>query len=266
MARLGILGLGNMGEAIVGALLGSGFDRKNLVAFEVKKDRAETVARRYRIGLAANARDLAQKARYILIAVKPQDAKPLLGAIAPAFDKEKLVISIMAGVTTATILSMLQRPVKVIRIMPNICVKVGEGALGMTSNDLVPEGELDETRKMLAPLGRVVEVREDLMDAVTALSGSGPAFLLCFLEAMIDAGVNVGLPRDKASILAIQTIKGTIATLEAERLHPTIMKEMVTSPGGTTIAGLTLLEEKGFRGSLIKAIEQARNRAKELSA
>lgn len=266
MARLGILGLGNMGEAIVGALLGSGFDRKNLVAFEVKKDRAETVARRYRIGLAANARDLAQKARYILIAVKPQDAKPLLGAIAPAFDKEKLVISIMAGVTTSTILSMLQRPVKVIRIMPNICVKVGEGALGMTSNDLVPEGELDETRKMLAPLGRVVEVREDLMDAVTALSGSGPAFLLCFLEAMIDAGVNVGLPRDKASILAIQTIKGTIATLEAEKLHPTIMKEMVTSPGGTTIAGLTLLEEKGFRGSLIKAIEQARNRAKELSA
>ncbi|HME45201.1 MAG TPA: pyrroline-5-carboxylate reductase [Syntrophorhabdales bacterium] len=266
MARLGILGLGNMGEAIVGALLGSGFDRKDLLAFEVKKDRAQTVARRYRIGLAANARDLAQKARYILIAVKPQDAKRLLGAIAPAFDKEKLVISIMAGVTTSTILSMLQRPVKVIRIMPNICVKVGEGALGMTSNDLVPEGELEETKKMLAPLGRVVEVREDLMDAVTALSGSGPAFLLCFLEAMIDAGVNVGLPRDKASILAIQTIKGTIATLEAEKLHPTVMKEMVTSPGGTTIAGLTLLEEKGFRGSLIKAIEQARNRAKELSA
>ena len=266
MAQLGILGLGNMGEAIVGALLGSGFDRKNLLAFEVKKDRAQTVARRYRIGLAANARDLAQKARYILIAVKPQDAKPLLGAIAPAFDKEKMVISIMAGVTTSTILSMLQRPVKVIRIMPNICVKVGEGALGMTSNDLVPDGELDETKKMLAPLGRVVEVREDLMDAVTALSGSGPAFLLCFLEAMIDAGVNVGLPRDKASILAIQTIKGTIATLEAEKLHPTVMKEMVTSPGGTTIAGLTLLEERGFRGSLIKAIEQARNRAKELSA
>src|SRR5271157_804932 len=266
MARLGILGLGNMGEAIVGALLGSGFDRKDLLAFEVKKDRAQTVARRYRIGLAANARDLAQKTRYILIAVKPQDAKRLLGAIAPAFDKEKLVISIMAGVTTSTILSMLQRPVKVIRIMPNICVKVGEGALGMTSNDLVPEGELEETKKMLAPLGRVVEVREDLMDAVTALSGSGPAFLLCFLEAMIDAGVNVGLPRDKASILAIQTIKGTIATLEAEKLHPTVMKEMVTSPGGTTIAGLTLLEEKGFRGSLIKAIEQARNRAKELSA
>jgi len=104
------------------------------------------------------------------------------------------------------------------------------------------------------------------MDAVTALSGSGPAFLLAFLEAMIDAGVNVGLPRDKASVLAIQTIKGTIATLEAEKLHPTVMKEMVTSPGGTTIAGLTHLDEQGFKGNLIKAIEHARNRAKELSA
>ena len=177
------------------------------------------MAKRYRISIAANAKDLAQKAKYILIAVKPQDAKALLGAIAPAFNTEKLVISIMAGMTTSTILSMVQRPVKVIRVMPNICVKVGEGALGMSSNDLVLDGELDETKKMLAPLGRIVEVREDLMDAVTALSGSGPAFLLCFLEAMIDAGVNVGLPRDKASVLAIQTIKGTIATLEAEKLH-----------------------------------------------
>ena len=266
MARLGILGLGNMGEAIVGALLRSGFDRKNLLAFELKKDRVEAMAKQYRISIAASAKDLAQKAKYILIAVKPQDAKALLGTIAPALDKDKVVISIMAGTTTSTILSMIQRPVKVIRVMPNICVKVAEGALGMSSNDLVLEGELDETKKMLAPLGRIVEVREDLMDAVTALSGSGPAFLLCFLEAMIDAGVNVGLPRDKASILSIQTIKGTIATLEAENLHPTVLKEMVTSPGGTTIAGLTHLEEKGFKGNLITAIEQARNRAKELSA
>lgn len=266
MARLGILGLGNMGEAIVGALLGSGFDRKNLLAFELKKDRAEAMAKRYRISIAASAKDLVQKAKYVLIAVKPQDAKALLADIAHAFDKDKLVISIMAGMTTSTILSMVQRPVKVIRVMPNICVKVAEGALGMSSNDLVSGGELDETKKMLSPLGRIVEVREDLMDAVTALSGSGPAFLLAFLEAMIDGGVNVGLPRDKASILAVQTIKGTIATLEAEKLHPTVMKEMVTSPGGTTIAGLTHLEERGFKGNLIKAIEQARNRAKELSA
>jgi pyrroline-5-carboxylate reductase len=266
MARLGILGLGNMGEAIVAALLKTGFNRKDLLGFEVKKERAEFVAKRHGISVAASAKELAQKAKIVLIAVKPQDAKPLLSAIAPVLDKDKLLISIMAGVTTSTILSMVQRPVKVIRVMPNLNVKVGEGALGITTNELVPERELDETKMLLAPVGRIVEVREDLMDAVTALGGSGPAFLLHFLEAMIDAGVNVGLPRDKASIIAIQTIKGTIATLEAEKLHPSLMKEMVTSPGGTTIAGLSYLEEKGFKGDLIKAIEHARNRARELSS
>lgn len=103
------------------------------------------------------------------------------------------------------------------------------------------------------------------MDAITALSGSGPAFFLSFLEGMIDAGLKMGLPRDKASALALQTVKGTVAMLEAEKLHPTLMKEMITSPGGTTIAGLAYLEEKGFKGILIKAIEEARKRAKELS-
>jgi len=266
MVRLGILGLGNMGEAIVGALVGSGFNRKDLMAFEIKKERAEVVAKRYRVSVAANGKDLAEKAQSVLLAVKPQDARVLLESIAPALKKEKLVISIMAGVTTSTILSMAQKPLKVIRVMPNIAAKVGEGALGITSNDLVTEKELGEMKKLLSPIGRIVEVREDLMDAVTALGGSGPAFLLSFLEAMIDGGVNVGLPRDKATTLAIQTIKGTIAMLEAEKLHPSLMKEMVTSPGGTTIAGLVHLEENGFKGIVMKALEKARNRAKELSA
>lgn len=266
MAQLGIIGLGNMGEAIVGALLGSGFDREDLLAFEVKRERAEAVAKAHRITIAANAIDLAQNAKYLLIAVKPQDAKALLAGVASAIDADKVVISIMAGITTSTVLSMVERPVKVIRVMPNICVRVREGALGICSNDLVLEKELEETTKMLAPLGLVVQVREDLMDAVTALSGSGPAFFLCFLEAMIDAGVKMGLPRDRASLLATQTVKGTVTMLEAEKLHPTVMKEMITSPGGTTIAGLTHLEEKGFKGCLIRAIDEARKRAKELSA
>ncbi len=266
MMRLGVLGLGNMGEAIVGALVRSGFNRKELLGFEVRKDRAGLIAKSYRISISASAQELAKKATCLILAVKPQDAKALLETITPALDNEKLVISIMAGVSTSTILSMTQRPVKIIRIMPNICVKIGEGALGIAANDLVPQAELDGTKKMLAPLGRVVEVREDLMDAVTALGGSGPAFLLCFLEAMIDGGVNVGIPRDKATTLAVQTIKGPIAMLEAEKLHPTLMKEMVTSPGGTTIAGLAHLEQEGFKGDLIRALEKARNRARELSA
>jgi len=263
--RLGILGLGNMGEAIVGAILKAGFDRKGLVGFEVKKERAQAVAKKYGLKMAASAKNLVQEAQYILIAVKPQDARDLLPTLAPAIDTEKILVSIMAGTTTVNILSMVSKPVKVIRVMPNICVKVAEGALGVAANDLVSQGELKEAMAMLSPLGRVVEVREDLMDAITALSGSGPAFVLLFLEAMIDAGVKMGLPRDKASTLATQTLKGTILMLEAEELHPTIMKEMITSPGGTTIAGLSHLEEKGFKGTVIKAIDEARKRAKELS-
>jgi pyrroline-5-carboxylate reductase len=266
MERLGIIGLGNMGGAIVGALLNSGFDRKKLAAFEVKKERADAIAKAHGIRIAANPKELAQEVKYVLVAVKPQDAKALFGAIAPTIDKEKVVISIMAGIATSTILSMVERPVKIIRVMPNICVKVAEGALGVTHNDLVLREELEETIKMLAPLGQIVEVREELIDAVTALSGSGPAFVLCFLEAMIDAGVKMGLPRDGASILATQTLKGTVAMLQEEKLHPTLMKEMITSPGGTTAAGLAHLEEKGFKGHLIRAIEEARKRAKELSS
>lgn len=263
--RLGILGLGNMGEAIVDAVLKAGFDRKNLIGFEVKKDRAQAVAKKYGLKMAQSAKSLTQEAQYIIIAVKPQDARDLLAGIAPAIDEDKVLVSIMAGTTTVNILSMVAKPVKVVRVMPNICVKVAEGALGMAANDLVSPGELKEAMAILGPLGRVVEVREDLMDAITALSGSGPAFVLLFLEAMIDAGVKMGLPRDKASTLATQTLKGTILMLEAEKLHPTIMKEMITSPGGTTVAGLSYMEEKGLKGTVIKAIEEARKRARELS-
>ena len=265
MARLGILGLGNMGEAIVGALLGSGFKRDDLLGYEVKEERARTVKEKYLLELAPAPQALVERSTYVLVAVKPQDAKGLLSSIASVIGPDKVVISIMAGVTTSNVLSMVEKPVKVIRIMPNICVKVGQGAMGMTANDLVPDEALRETKAMLAPLGRMEEVREDLMDAITALSGSGPAFFLSFLEGMIDAGLKMGLPRDKASTLALQTVKGTVAMLEAEKLHPTLMKEMITSPGGTTIAGLAYLEEKGFKGILIKAIEEARKRAKELS-
>ncbi len=264
--RLGILGLGNMGEAIVGALVRSGFKRNNILASEIRKERIELVRQRYNVAIAADALELVRKSECILVAVKPQDAKTLLHQIAPALDKGKLILSIMAGVTTSTLLSMAERPVKVIRVMPNICVKIGQGAMGMTCNDLVTQREMEQMKKLLAPLGRMVEVKEELMDAVTAVAGSGPAFLLCFLEAMIDGGVNIGLPRDKASLLAVQTIMGTVGMLDAEKLHPSLMKEMVTSPGGTTIAGLTHLEENGFKGHLVRALEKARNRARELSS
>jgi pyrroline-5-carboxylate reductase len=264
MREIGIIGLGNMGEALLRTLLSSKVHRDQVICAEAKAGRVDSIRASYGIDFAEPVQ-VVSGARKIIIAVKPQDAEGLLRDISPSVQDSKLLISIMAGITTSSILSMLGKPAKVVRVMPNICVQVAEGAMGISPNYHVTSEEISEVGELLKPLGTVVEVTESLMDAVTALSGSGPAFVLHFLEAMIDAGVRMGLPRDKSRLLAAQTVKGTMKMLEAEGMHPTLMKEMVTSPGGTTIAGLIHLEEKGFKGVLVRALEEAKNRAGELS-
>ncbi|OPY82021.1 MAG: Pyrroline-5-carboxylate reductase [Syntrophorhabdus sp. PtaU1.Bin153] len=266
MIKTGILGMGNMGEAILKALLDSGFDKKAIFGAEAKSSRAEFIKTTYGVNCSQKPEEIAGKADYIIVAVKPQDSKTLLRAIAPALTDKKVLISIMAGITTSSILSTVGKPVKVVRAMPNICVKVGEGAIGLAPNQMVDAGEVEEVKKMLVPLGKIIDVNEDLMDAVTALGGSGPAFFLLFLEAMIDGGVKLGIPRDKATVLSTQVIKGTLRMLEVEGIHPVLLKEMITSPGGTTIAGLASLDEGALKGRLIRAIEEACKRSKELSA
>lgn len=264
MREIGIIGLGNMGEALLRTLLSSKVQKEDVIGAEAKPGRADFIRTSYGVDLTQPAQ-VVSEARKIIVAVKPQDAEGLLRTISPSVEDSKLLISIMAGITTSSILSMLGKPAKVVRVMPNICVQVAEGAMGISPNYHVTPEEVGEISELLKPLGTVVEVSEGLMDAVTALSGSGPAFVLHFLEAMIDAGVRMGLPRDKSRLLAAQTVKGTMKMLEAEEMHPTLMKEMVTSPGGTTIAGLIHLEEKGFKGMLVRALEEAKNRAGELS-
>ncbi|OPY65083.1 MAG: Pyrroline-5-carboxylate reductase [Syntrophorhabdus sp. PtaU1.Bin050] len=266
MIKTGIIGMGNMGEAILKALLDSGFKKKAILGAEAKSTRAEFIETAYGLKCSQKPEEIAGKTDYIIVAVKPQDSKTLLRTIAPALTDKKVLISIMAGITTSSILSIVGKPVKVVRVMPNICVKVGEGAIGLASNQMVDAGEVEEVKKMFLPLGKIVDVNEDLMDAVTALGGSGPAFFLLFLEAMIDAGVKLGIPRDKSSILSAQVINGTMRMLEVEGIHPVLLKEMITSPGGTTIAGLASLDEGAFKGKLIRAIEEACKRSKELSA
>jgi pyrroline-5-carboxylate reductase len=264
MREIGIIGLGNMGEALLRTLLSAGVQKQEVVCAEAKTDRADFIQKTYGVDFTGPAQ-VVSEARKTIVAVKPQDAEGLFRTISTSVDDSKIIISIMAGTTTSSILSMLGKPTKVIRVMPNICVQVAEGAMGISPNYHVTPEEIHQVSDLLQPLGTVVEVSEGLMDAVTALSGSGPAFVLHFLEAMIDAGVRMGLPRDKSRLLAVQTMKGTVKMLEAEGMHPTLMKEMVTSPGGTTIAGLVYLEEKGFKGKLVRALEEARTRAAELS-
>jgi pyrroline-5-carboxylate reductase len=265
MKKVGIVGLGNMGESIVRALLNAGTDKSEILFFEVKAARSQAMIQSYGIEAAGDLRDLAAQCRYVILAVKPQDAKAAIAILAPSITESNIVISIMAGVTASAISTLLERPAKVVRVMPNICITISEGALGMAPNQLLSKDELEAVKNLLEPLGRVVEVGEEQMDAVTALAGSGPAFVLTFLEALIDGGVKMGLARDKARNLALQTMKGTIAMVDKEELHPALMKESITSPGGTTIAGLVILDEKGFKGNVVRALEAAQIRAGELS-
>ncbi|HPH42423.1 MAG TPA: pyrroline-5-carboxylate reductase, partial [Syntrophorhabdaceae bacterium] len=203
--------------------------------------------------------------KYIIVAVKPQDSKTLLNVISQSITDENIIISIVAGITISNIAEAIGKSVKIIRLMPNICVKVGEGIIGLTYNNLVENNELEDVQRILAPLGKIIETGEEMMNAITAMGGSGPAFFLLFLEAMIDAGVKMGIPREKSSLISFQVVRGTLRMLEEERLHPTVLKEMIVSPGGTTISGLAHLEEKAFKGNIIKAVEKATKRAKELS-
>ncbi len=266
MEKIGIIGLGNMGEAIVKALINKGIKKEAFLFSEAKKERAAYVEKTYGLKCAKTLSELVQKVHYIVLAIKPQDAKEVINEISSFITDKKIVVSIMAGITTSNILSHLGKPIKIIRIMPNICAKVGEGVMGITSNRAVTKEERVKVQKILSSLGQFVEIGEELMDAVTALGGSGPAFFLLFLEAMIDAGVKTGLQREKSKAISLQVIKGTLKMLEEEKIHPTVMRDMITSPGGTTIAGIAILEERAFKGNIIEAIEKACKRAKELSS
>lgn len=265
MKTIGIIGVGNMGESIIKALLKKGVKKESIIFSEVKKERARAVKKNFGIKESGKLSGLVSGADYIILAVKPQDSKTVLAEVAPFFDLNKIIITIMAGVTTSNILSAIGKPVKIVKVMPNICVKVGEGVIGIAHNKAVKKEELKKVKDLFEPLGKIVEIGEELMDAMTALGASGPAFFLLFLEAMIDAGLKVGIPREKARVIAAQAVKGTLKMLEEEGMHPTVMRDMITSPGGTTISGIAVLEEKAFKGIVIEAIEKASKRAKELS-
>jgi len=265
MEQVGIVGVGNMGESILRALLKSGTKKDHLCFAEAKKERALYIGKTYGIKEVKKTAEIAKKSDLVIVAVKPQDAAKILPDIASSMDESKILISIMAGVTMSNILTLSGKPLRVVRMMPNIAVKVGQGVIGIAAGSDISAGDLGKIKNLFSCAGLTIEVGEELMDAVTSLGASSPAFFLLFLEAMIDAGVKIGIPRDKSKAISMQVIKGTVAMLEQEQVHPTLMREMITSPGGTTIAGLAALEDRAFRGSVIEAIEKASRRAKELS-
>jgi pyrroline-5-carboxylate reductase len=261
--RLAIIGGGKIGEALLSGLIRRS-GREGLVICERSPERAAQLQERHGVP-AVDLAEGAARARTLLIAVKPQDIGTLLAGLAGHVDPGRhLVVSVAAGVPTATIEAALPAGTPVVRVMPNTPALVDEGMSVLAAGAHAGESHLDEAEALLASVGRVRRVPEGQLDAVTALSGSGPAYFFYLVEAMIDAGILLGLPRALAADLIVQTALGAAVMLRDSGEHPVQLREAVTSPGGTTIAAIRELERHGVRAALIAAIEAAHDRSVEL--
>jgi len=265
IGKIGFIGAGKMGSALLAGVLRAGIvPEENVLISEIDRARCEDICSRYGVKAAAPD-ELALKCGTIILCVKPNVVEPVLQEIRDFVDRKKLVVSIAAGITTAGLEAGLKPGVPVVRAMPNIAATVGESATALAAGKAASATHIELAGSILGSVGTVVELPEKLIDAVTGLSGSGPAYVFLFAESMLSGALKVGLPAKEARELVVTTIKGAAAMLEANKgSHPAVLRDAVTTPGGTTIAGLHELESKGFRNAVIKAVEAATQRSKEL--
>jgi pyrroline-5-carboxylate reductase len=262
--KVGFMGGGNMAEAIIKGLIAGGVPSSAISVAEPVEARRDYMSGSYGVEVHGDNTAVAAASDVVILAVKPQVCGEVLKAMAGENLSGKLFISIMAGVTTETIENALGGAVRVVRVMPNTPALVLESAAAISPGALATADDLLLARNIFDLLGVTCQVDEKLLDAVTGLSGSGPAYVFTFIEALSDAGVKNGLPRDVASMLAAQTVLGSAKMVLETGIHPAVLREKVTSPGGTTIAGLHVLEEEGVRGTIMTAVDVAVNRSKEL--
>jgi pyrroline-5-carboxylate reductase len=262
---IAFLGTGNMAEAILKGLLRAGTAKpEGIIATGRRAERLEELQRAYGIRTTQDNLAAAREADIIVLAVKPQAMDKLVVQVAPALDHRKLIISVAAGVPIAALERRLGAGARIIRTMPNTPSLVGAGACALARGEHASEEDLAVASRIFQAVGTTTVVEENLLDAVTGLSGSGPAYVFLVIEALSDAGVKVGLPRYTALKLAAQTVLGSAQLLIETNAHPGQLKDQVTSPGGTAIAGLHTLEAGGLRTTLINAVEAATRRAREL--
>ncbi|HYH99669.1 pyrroline-5-carboxylate reductase [Hyalangium sp.] len=263
--KIAFLGTGNMAEAIIKGLLRAGTARpEGIIATGRRTERLEELQRAYGIRTTQDNLAAAREAEIVVLSVKPQAMDKLVVQVAPALDHRKLVISVAAGVPIAALERRLGAGARIIRTMPNTPSLVGAGACALSRGEHASEEDLAVASRIFQSVGITTVVEENLLDAVTGLSGSGPAYVFLVIEALSDAGVKVGLPRYTALKLAAQTVLGSAQLLIETNVHPGQLKDQVTSPGGTAIAGLHTLEAGGLRTTLINAVEAATRRAREL--
>jgi pyrroline-5-carboxylate reductase len=262
--RVAILGAGKIGEALLSGLLRRPDQPDDVCFAEQYPARASEISERYGVA-SMSAVDATRTADVVVLAVKPPDVAALAAEIGPALRPESLVLSVAAGICTAVIESRLPAGARVVRAMPNTPMLVSEGMAAIAPGAHADADDLARARGLLVSVGKVVQLAESQLDAVTALSGSGPAYVFLLAEAMIDAGVLVGLARPVATELAIQTLVGSALMLRDSGDSPAQLREAVTSPGGTTAAALKRLEDHRFRAALGDALEAARDRSRELA-
>jgi pyrroline-5-carboxylate reductase len=263
--RVGFIGGGNMGEALIRGLVGANLVKPTLItATDVRADRCAQLAQQFGVTAHADNARCVRDADVIILAVKPQVMNDVLRDIAPAVEARHLLISIAAGVTTASIRAALGKDARIIRVMPNTPALVLQGAAAIAKGKGLERDDLATAQEIFGAVGRAVVLDEELMDAATGLSGSGPAYVAIVIESLADGGVKMGLDRATAMTLATQTVLGAAQLLLETGLHPGALKDMVSSPGGTTIAGISALEEGGIRTTFIRAVERATQRSREL--
>lgn len=263
--KLGFIGWGAMAQAVsLGILRKDLTNPENIMVTDVVPAMMEA-AKREGLRTAKTVREIIEWADVVVVAVKPQGVGAVLNDVAPLWTSKKILVSICAGITIETYLKRLGETAKVVRVMPNTPCLVGEAATAYAGSRSCIEWELDLVSGMFGAVGVAHRVPENLLDTVTGLSGSGPAYIYMLIQAMSDAGVQGGLPRAVALSLATQTVLGAAKMVDETGQHPAVLKEAVTSPAGTTIAGVAVLEKLGFSGIVIQAVEAARKRSEELS-
>ncbi|MCW2809933.1 MAG: proC [Friedmanniella sp.] len=263
--RLAVLGAGVMGETVLSGLLRAGWDAAEMTATDRRPARCAELTQRYGITMLTNL-DAAAGADTVVVVVKPQDMADLLVEIGPALRPETLVVSLAAGIEISFMESLLPAGTPVVRVMPNTPAQVDEGMAAISGGTHSTAQHLERVTEILSATGRVLTVPEKYLDAVTAISGSGPAYLFFVVEAMIEAGVHLGLPRDTATELVVQTMLGSAKLLRETGEHPVVLRERVTSPGGTTAAAIRQLEDHRVRAAFMQAMESARDRSRDLAA
>lgn len=257
---IGFIGGGNMAEALIKGVTARGM--KDIIVSEPREDRRRYLEDTYHIETTPSNSTVASSCQVVIIAVKPQNMAQVLDEIRDAVTEEKTVVSIAAGITLSFLRSRL-KSARLVRVMPNTPALAGESMSVMSICECLPDSGMAQVREIFMSVGKLLVLPEKYMDAVTALSGSGPAFICLFVEAMTEAGVTMGLSRDTASELAVQTLIGTARLLETG-MTPERLREMVTSPQGTTAAGLTAFMERGLAAIVAEALQAARKRAEEL--